>query len=148
MKINIGHRVSEKLDKLAEVLDNNKDILISSPTDSGKTYAIVEYAKLNEDQGIAFVMPTQALVENVKKQYERSSHIKCGYGEKFARDNSEATFICTTYDSYKFFEKGFRVVIIDEAHRLAGGGDFRNVPVSELLDIKLQWIMIHMQQVF
>tara|TARA_R110001592_G_scaffold53133_1_gene163073 strand:+ start:1307 stop:3013 length:1707 start_codon:yes stop_codon:yes gene_type:complete len=141
--INIDEYVSEKIDILEEHLNSDDNLLISSPTDSGKTYAIIEYAKRNRNKRIAFLMPTQALVDNVKKQYEgrKGYTIKCGYGKEWV-NKSKSNFICTTYDSYKFYDYDFDTIIVDEAHRLAGGGDFRNVPVSNLLDAKSKKVLI------
>jgi|TARA_B110000902_G_scaffold267171_1_gene358723 hypothetical protein len=144
MQINITNHVSEKLDELATVLENDNNLLITSPTDSGKTFAIVKYASLNRDKRIAFLMPTQALVDNVKIGYEgkEQNNIRCGYSKKWVQEYQDSNFICTTYDSYKFFEDDFDMVIVDEAHQLAGGGDYRNVPVSSILDIKSKLVLL------
>ena len=64
--LEIKKYLSEELELLSELLNKGEDTLLVSPTDSGKTRAIISYAKQNPQRRIAILCPTQALVDNSK----------------------------------------------------------------------------------
>jgi hypothetical protein len=142
MKYPIKQYVTERAEELASVLLSDEDILICSPTDSGKTFAIIDFANRNSQLRIAFLMPTRYLVNNIKQDYKETHSISCGYGKQFAQDNKGQRFICTTYDTYANFETQFDIVIIDEAHNMGGHGNFRTEALAPLLKITSKKVLL------
>jgi hypothetical protein len=142
LKYSILKYVTERSDELASVLLSCEDVLICSPTDSGKTFAIIDFANRNSQLRIAFLMPTRYLVNNIKQDYKEINSLRCGYGKQFAKDYKGHRFICTTYDSYTNFEKPFDIVIIDEAHNIGGHGNFRTEALAPLLKIKCKKVLL------
>ena len=55
--LEIKNYLSEKLELLRELLNKGEDTLLVSPTDSGKTRAIITYAKQNPQRRIAILCP-------------------------------------------------------------------------------------------
>lgn len=131
--------VSEQLQNLSKELNSSENLLITAPTDSGKTYAIIEYAQQNPSKRIAFLMPTQALVNNLGENYP----IKHGFGKEWVQTCKPYNFICTTYDTFQFFPPDrFDMIIIDEAHLLAGHGNFRTEAIVPLLEAKCKRVLL------
>ena len=115
-QLEIKNYLSEELELLSELLNKGEDTLLVSPTDSGKTRAIITYAKQNLHRRIAILCPTQALVDNLKQDCD----IPAGYGKKWAQNTQFFNLLVTTYDSIQFFEDNrFDAIFIDEAHYLA-----------------------------
>ena len=121
-QLEIKNYLSEELELLSELLNKGEDTLLVSPTDSGKTRAIITYAKQNPQRRIAILCPTQALVDNLKQDCD----IPAGYGKKWAQNTQFFNLLVTTYDSIQFFEETrFDAIFIDEAHFLAQAGIYR-----------------------
>lgn len=144
MTYSIKNKIAEHKTLFQELLLNSENILISSPTDSGKTYSIVEFSKNYPDKRIAFLMPVRTLVDNIKEKYQgkEGSQIRCGYGLNFYYENSNARFICTTYDSFQYFNNSFDLVVIDEAHILAGHGSFRTETIARLFNTNSKTVLL------
>lgn len=141
---NIKNRIGDEHTKeFEDALNSSNNILLVSPTDSGKTYSTIEYAKKHPRKRIALIMPVRSLVDNTKKKYEgkRGSQIRCGYGLDFVHENKYSKFICTTYDTFLNFDS-FDIVIIDEAHTLAGHGNFRTETIAPLLSLKSKVVLL------
>lgn len=114
-------------------------LLIHSPTDSGKTYFTIEYAKANPHLKIALLVPTQNLVKNIKLDHP---HLHCDRGSEWAKTCKPHNFIITTYDTFSFLEYKFDVVFIDEAHLLAGHADFRDKALAPLFSIDAKTVFL------
>jgi len=110
-----------------------------SPTDSGKTRAIISYAKQNPQRRIAILCPTQALVDNLKQDCD----IPAGYGKKWAQNTQFFNLLVTTYDSIQFFEENrFDAIFIDEAHYLAQAGIYRAKALEYMMKIECQHVLV------
>ena len=137
--LEIKNYLSEKLELLSELLNKGEDTLLVSPTDSGKTRAIITYAKQNPQRRIAILCPTQALVDNLKQDCD----IPAGYGKKWAQNTQFFNLLVTTYDSIQFFDKNwFETIIIDEAHYIAQAGKYRAKSLLYLLNLDCQKILV------
>ncbi|MDC0120122.1 DEAD/DEAH box helicase family protein [Flavobacteriaceae bacterium] len=137
--LEIKNYLSEKLELLSELLNKGEDTLIVSPTDSGKTRAIITYAKQNPQRRIAVLCPTQALVDNLKQDCD----MPAGYGKKWAQNTQFFHLLVTTYDSIQFFEENrFDAIFIDEAHYLAQAGIYRVKALEYMMELDCQKILV------
>ena len=137
--LEIKNYLSEKLELLSNLLNKGEDTLLVSPTDSGKTRAIISYAKQNPQRRIAVLCPTQALVDNLKQDCD----IPAGYGKKWAQNTQFFNLLVTTYDSIQFFEENrFDAIFIDEAHYLAQAGIYRPKALEYMMKIECQKILV------
>ena len=137
--LEIKNYLSEKLELLSELLNKGEDTLLVSPTDSGKTRAIITYAKQNPQRRIAILCPTQALVDNLKQDCD----IPAGYGKKWAQNTQFFNLLVTTYDSIQFFEENrFDAIFIDEAHYLAQAGIYRAKALEYMMKIECQKVLV------
>lgn len=137
--LEIKNYLSEELELLNELLNKGKDTLLVSPTDSGKTRAIISYAKQNPQRRIAILCPTQALVDNLKQDCD----IPAGYGKKWAQNTQFFNLLVTTYDSIQFFEDNrFDAIFIDEAHYLAQAGIYRAKATEYMMSLKCQKVLV------
>ena len=125
MTIKLENRIGDSRQKeFNEFLDKDiKRKLLISPTDSGKTYATIQYAKANPHKRIALLCPYISLVDNLRHSY---NGIPCGYGKNWLKNNEHNPFIITTYDSIKNLSD-MDMFIVDEAHLMAGHSSFREV---------------------
>lgn len=135
----INDYLTERLEELTDRIQEEDRLLIHSPTDSGKTYFTIQYAKANPHLKIALLVPTQNLVKNIKLDHP---HLHCGRGSEWAKTCKPHNFIITTYDSFSFLEYKFDVVFVDEAHLLAGHADFRDVALAPLLNINAKTVFL------
>jgi len=137
--LEIKKYLSEELELLNELLNKGEDTLLVSPTDSGKTRAIITYAKQNPQRRIAILCPTQALVDNLKQDCD----IPAGYGKKWAQNTQFFNLLVTTYDSIQFFEDNrFDAIFIDEAHYLAQAGIYRVKALEYMMGLECQKILV------
>jgi len=137
--LEIKKYLSEELELLNELLNKGEDTLLVSPTDSGKTRAIITYAKQNPQRRIAILCPTQALVDNLKQDCD----IPAGYGKKWAQNTQFFNLLVTTYDSIQFFEETrFDAIFIDEAHYLAQAGIYRVKALEYMMGLECQKILV------
>jgi len=137
--LEIKNYLSEKLELLSELLNKGEDTLLVSPTDSGKTRAIISYAKQNPQRRIAVLCPTQALVDNLKQDCD----MPAGYGKKWAQNTQFFNLLVTTYDSIQFFEENrFDAIFIDEAHYLAQAGIYRVKALEYMMGLECQKILV------
>ena len=137
--LEIKNYLSEELELLSELLNKGEDTLLVSPTDSGKTRAIISYAKQNPQRRIAILCPTQALVDNLKQDCD----IPAGYGKKWAQNTQFYNLLITTYDSIQFFEENrFDAIFIDEAHYLAQAGIYRVKALEYMMELDCQKILV------
>ena len=137
--LEIKNYLSEKLELLNELLNKGEDTLLVSPTDSGKTRAIITYAKQNPQRRIAILCPTQALVDNLKQDCD----IPAGYGKKWVLAARFYNLLVTTYDSIQFFEENrFDAIFIDEAHYLAQAGIYRVKALEYMMKIECQKVLV------
>jgi hypothetical protein len=132
MEARINRYLSERSNEIDNAILSDNDVLIVSPTDSGKTYSIFDFAKRHPHLRIAFIMPTRNLVKNLGRDYKAVA----GYGADFVRENYNQRFICTTYDTFLKFTTPFDIVVVDEAHTLAGHGNFRTETLAGVLRAK------------
>ena len=137
--LEIKNYLSEELELLSELLNKGEDTLLVSPTDSGKTRAIITYAKQNPQRRIAILCPTQALVDNLKQDCD----IPAGYGRKWVLAARFYNLLVTTYDSIQFFEENrFDAIFIDEAHYLAQAGIYRVKALEYMMKIECQKVLV------
>ena len=137
--LEIKNYLSEELELLGKLLNKGEDTLLVSPTDSGKTRAIISYAKQNPQRRIAILCPTQALVDNLKQDCD----IPAGYGKKWAQNTQFFNLIVTTYDSIQFFEENrFDAIFIDEAHYLAQAGIYRAKALEYMMKLECQKVLV------
>ncbi|GEM_PF-2095998 len=131
--------LSEKAEMLNELLNKGDNILLVSPTDSGKTRAIINYARQNPQRRIAILCPTQALVDNLKEDCD----LPAGYGKEWSKTTRFCNLIVTTYDSIQFFERNrFDAIFIDEAHYLAQAGIYRVKALEFMMNLYCQKILV------
>ena len=137
--LEIKKYLSEELELLSELLNKGEDTLLVSPTDSGKTRAIISYAKQNPQRRIAILCPTQALVDNLRQDCD----IPAGYGKKWVLAARFYNLLVTTYDSIQFFEENrFDAIFIDEAHYLAQAGIYRVKALEYMMKIECQKVLV------
>ena len=137
--LEIKNYLSEELELLSELLNKGEDTLLVSPTDSGKTRAVITYAKQNPQRRIAILCPTQALVDNLKQDCD----IPAGYGRKWVLAARFYNLLVTTYDSIQFFEENrFDAIFIDEAHYLAQAGIYRVKALEYMMKIECQKVLV------
>lgn len=138
-ELSIKSYLNEKQEELNEILNKNESLILVSPTDSGKTTALIEYANQTLNKRIAILCPTQALVSNLSKVND----VCAGYGSDWAHSSRYKRFVVTTYDSIQLFDKDwFDVVIIDEAHYIAQAGNYRAKALRYLLELECQKILV------
>jgi len=140
MEMIIKKYVTEVFEELSNFINDNHKILIEAPTESGKSTFVKKFIENNPDKHIVFAMPTRILVDN----FGNGGTIKSGYGNDFLCYTEEKESIITTYDSlasdvYKKNEPD--IVFIDEAHLLAGHGDFRRI-IETILCLKCKVVLI------
>ena len=139
MTIKLENRIGDSRQKeFNEFLDKDiKRKLLISPTDSGKTYATIQYAKANPHKRIALLCPYISLVDNLRHSYKG---IPCGYGKNWLKNNEHNPFIITTYDSIKNLSN-MDMFIVDEAHLMAGHSSFREV-IENIFETNIQTTFI------
>lgn len=139
MTIKLENRIGDSKQKeFNEFLDKDiKRKLLISPTDSGKTYATIQYAKANPHKRIALLCPYISLVDNLRHSY---NGIPCGYGKNWLKNNEHNPFIITTYDSIKNLSN-MDMFIVDEAHLMAGHSSFREV-IENIFETNIQTTFI------
>lgn len=139
MTIKLKNRIGDSRQKeFNEFLDKDiKRKLLISPTDSGKTYATIQYAKANPHKRIALLCPYISLVDNLRHSYKG---IPCGYGKNWLKNNEHNSFIITTYDSIKNLSN-MDMFIVDEAHLMAGHSSFREV-IENIFETNIQTTFI------
>ena len=131
MKYKIDTYIGEShQEQFNDILLSSDISLIVAPTNAGKTSSVKSFAKSHPDTRVALLCPTQPLVDNLKE-----SDIPSGYGSEFIHFNQESNFIITTWDSIQFSDFNYDILVIDEAHLLAGHASFRAV-IPELLKRK------------
>lgn len=140
MEIVIQKYVTEVFEELSNFINDNQKILIEAPTESGKSTFVKKFIENNPDKHIIFAMPTRILVSNLGNE----GTIKSGYGNDFLCYTEEKESIITTYDSLDsdvFKKNEPDIVFIDEAHLLAGHGDFRRI-IETILSLKCKVVLI------
>ena len=131
MKYKIDTYIGEShQEQFNDILLSSEMNLIVAPTNAGKTSSVKSFAKSHPDIRVALLCPTQTLVDNLKQD-----EIPSGYGSEFIHFNQECNFIITTWDSIQFSDFNYDILVVDEAHLLAGHASFRAV-VPELLKRK------------
>ena len=116
--------------KWIDNLPNECWALIDSPTESGKSTAILEYFKHQPQRKKVLLAPTQSLVNNLSL----GKNIKSGYGYEFINNVKHDKAVLTTYDSLLKMEN-VDDVFVDEAHLIAGHSSFREV-LQGIIDAK------------
>ena len=128
---NISKRLSEVKDSL--LIDRRGTVVIKAPTDSGKTYTHINHF-YDSNSSYLFLVPTVALLNDLKAKYEARDGVAIGSGIDFLNANRSTKTLITTYDSIKHLDSyRFNRVYIDEAHLMAGHASFRNV-CTQLID--------------
>jgi len=115
----IGESHQDVFDSILLSNDNN---LIVAPTESGKTSSVKTFAKNHPDKRVALLCPMQPLVDNLKV-----SGVASGYGSDFIYFHTGENFIITTWDSIQYKNFNYDILVIDEAHLLAGHAGFRKI---------------------
>ena len=108
--------------KWIDNLPNECWALIDSPTESGKSTAILKYFKHQPQRKKVLLAPTQSLVNNLAL----GKDVKSGYGYEFINGVKNEKAILTTYDSLMRMDN-VDDVFVDEAHLIAGHSSFREV---------------------
>ena len=133
IEFNIAKRLSEVEESL--LIERDGTVVIKSPTDSGKTYTHINYF-YKSNNSYLFLVPTVALLNDIKAKYEAKDGVAIGSGFDFLNANRNTKTLITTYDSIKsdtINSYRFKRVYIDEAHLIAGHASFRDV-CTQLID--------------
>lgn len=136
--IKINKYIGEKQIDFNNIILSKENSLIVAPTGSGKSYSVNTFIKQNPKLKVAFLLPTVALVNNMKGS--KSQGIPVGSGFEFLKKNKHRNSIITTYDSLKK-RNDFDVIIVDEAHEIAGSSSYREA-ILPILQFKKQIVFI------
>ena len=135
--------LSDKIDVLKAEILKGKDFILSAPTGVGKTTAVIELSEQLKDKKIIIAAPTQPLVDNLKAKYSSENiELVCGYGNDFYNRNKSARVVCTTYDTALNFANNTDIIFIDEAHLIAGHGNFRKEVLVWLLSLDCMKVLL------
>ena len=148
LNLNINQYLSEKLPLLKNYVSIYRKLLLQSPTDTGKTTAIVELSKdpnFYKDLGIDSIIlavPRLFLCEQLKEVFEQKTGVTPSVidGKASNFDVSEAyqskVIICT-YDSLKKLESHLKdcLLVIDELHLLTDDTAFRSDVTAKVFDL-------------
>lgn len=148
LNLNINQYLSEKLDRLKAFISIYPKLLLQSPTDTGKTTAIVElskdpnfYKELGIDS-IILAVPRLFLCEQLKEVFEQKTGVIPSVIDGTAQsiDIQEAyqskVIICT-YDSLRKLENHlqYSLLVIDEMHLLTDDTAFRSDVTAKVFDL-------------
>lgn len=111
--------------------------LVISPTATGKTTAIINYADKHPFKKIALLCPTRALVDNIR---DTNPNLICGYGIDFIIANRSVQFIVTTYDSIDNLQD-IDLFFVDEGHQTSSHASFREV-IPKLFQTQTKTVFI------
>ena len=143
MTFSIKKYLTERIDVLKSKILEGVNFTLQAPTGSGKTHALLMLSQSLTDLRIVFAMPTQSLVENLKANPKyKDFDLVCGYGTDFYKMNKSARVVITTYDTAIKFNDNVDAIFIDEAHLIAGHGNFRKEILVKLLSLKCTKVLI------
>ncbi|MGP3779337.1 DEAD/DEAH box helicase family protein [Halanaerobium saccharolyticum] len=124
------------IDKIFESLfqNDNKKILVTSVTGSGKTYSFLKNVQNNEIKTI-FLAPYKSTTWQTFVSYEHENTVGF-WGGKSVDLTGDETVIIATYDKSKQIRKQIDcsnfTLIIDEAHNLIGQYGFRKDAIKNI----------------
>lgn len=135
--------LSDHAEEITNFCNQHNNVLLVSPTGTGKTtYFLNDYFKsIDSDKVVIFAVPTQWLIDDLKgDKKEVTEGITYGYGREFYNRNKSAKRIVTTYDTALNWSSKVDVFIMDEAHLLAGAGEYRSETIESILNLKCKKI--------
>ena len=141
--------LSHKEKEITKVIFENDNVVLVSPTGSGKTVFTIEklFEAYPKDKLVILAQPSQMLINNLKlksgigaDEYSKDN-IAMGYGAEFHKNTSQFNRIVTTYETALYYTNT-DLLIMDEAHSLAGAGDYRGDVLASILDLKCKRLLI------
>ena len=111
--------------------------LFVSPTATGKTTLIINYADKHPFKKIVLLCPTRTLVDNI---LQSNPNLICGYGYEFISANRSAQFMVTTYDSVVNL-RDIDLFFVDEGHLPSSHASFRGV-IPELFKTQTKTVFM------
>ena len=111
--------------------------LFVSPTATGKTTLIINYADKHPFKKIVLLCPTRTLVDNI---LQSNPNLICGYGYEFISANRSAQFMVTTYDSIVNLTD-IDLFFVDEGHLPSPHASFRDV-IPELFKTQTKTVFM------
>jgi hypothetical protein len=111
--------------------------LFISPTATGKTTLIINYADKHPFKKIVLLCPTRTLVDNI---LQSNPNLICGYGYEFISANRSAQFMVTTYDSIVNLTD-IDLFFVDEGHLPSPHASFRDV-IPELFKTQTKTVFM------
>lgn len=148
LNFDINQYITEKLPYLKSYISTNQKLLLQSPTDTGKTTAIIELAKDAEFyksldiESIILTVPRLFLVEQLKEVFREKTGVTPSVidGTASSIDIQEAyqskVIICT-YDSLKKLQNHLKysLLVIDEIHLLTDDTGFRSEVTTKVYEL-------------
>lgn len=126
------------------VIKNQKNVVLSSPTGSGKTRVYLEWAKQKADKPIYITSPTKSLTnQRYKELIEAGNMVGIETGDmKNVPDNCD--FICCTQEIYtnKYMNQEDVTLIIDEFHYIFENKDRTRTYIDALHHSKAKNILL------
>lgn len=127
LKFTLSKRQQEISDALVANYERKVNTLVMAVCGSGKTemtYQVICHV-INAGQRVCFALPRKALVEELYERMLKAIHgitIGCLYGGK--KINEEAPLIiCTAHQLYRYVDKPFGLLLMDEADAFPFYGD-------------------------
>jgi Type III restriction enzyme, res subunit len=148
LNLDIDQYLSEKLPYLQSYISTNQKLLLQSPTDTGKTTAIVEMSKDTDFyknigiESIILAVPRLFLAHQLKEVFEQKTGVTPSIidGKASLIDIQEAyqsrVIICT-YDSLKKLQSHLKysLLVIDEMHLLTDDTGFRSEVTAKVFEL-------------
>lgn len=148
LNLDVNQYITEKLQYLKSYISTNQKLLLQSPTDTGKTTAIVEMSKDAEFyksldiESIVLAVPRLLLAEQLREVFRTKTGVTPSVidGKSSSIDIQEAyqnkVIICT-YDSLKKLQNHLKdcLLVIDEIHLLTEDSGFRSEVTAKVYEL-------------
>ena len=148
LNFQIEKYVTEKLDLLKTYLTRYPKLLLQSPTDTGKTTAIIElsqdalFYKTAGIESIILALPRLFLCEQLKEKFKKETGVTPSVIDGKAsfidiREAHQSKVIICTYDSLKKLENHLKdsLLVIDELHLLTDDAGFRSEVTAKAFEL-------------
>ena len=130
--------VSEGIEELCQVIENNQRTIIKAETGTGKTTAIVnDFKNRYPESRMILLAPLTAIVDQLRSAYKNTDIVFLT-----GRDNAEmhrkarfSKFIVATYEQgakHLKDEKKFDYIFVDEVHQLFLANEYKTEVITDL----------------
>ena len=136
-KYTVNNYLSEIYEDLTKEITENKRLLITAPTGTGKTYTIIEKVLpklLEQGKRVLIALPLRSLVDGVVKDYKGQGFapIKGGTDKEEINCAIIDGVAVATYDKALEIADYFDIIIVDEAHNFLSAYNYRNETILKL----------------